>query len=344
MMNLLRSSRIYNELSHKLDIDYDTPYCERGKLDTGTHCNYRCGFCYYFNDLDKVTPVAEIKKRIDYLVSCGIKQADLSGGESSIHRNWFDILDYCIEKGLTVSCLSNGSKFSDIGFLRESKQHGLSEILFSLHGFDEQSHNKMVGVKAGFRKITQAITNANELGIKVRINCTVTKDNYMELDNKFLALINQFDIAQVNFLTLNYWSDANTQEAFGYKESTQKIKSAIDKMTVPDIRVRYTPFCYMKGYEKHLYGYYQHIYDLYDWNIAVYDQQIEPEKYKGSELDCLYESAKQNRNQTYKKNKECMDCKHYYICDGYEQKFDSLEVYPEPGEKITKATYYLCQS
>jgi len=334
--------RLYNELSHReIEIDYDTPYCNRGKLDTGTHCNYRCGFCYYYNQLDQKTPFKEVKKRIDHLVECGIAEADLSGGESSIHADWFNILDYCKEKGLKVSCLSNGSMFSKYEFLEKSKQHGLDEILFSLHGFDEESHNKLVGVKAGFRKITQSIVFANQLGIKVRLNCTVTKDNYKELDNKFVDLVHQFDVAQVNFLTLNYWDDANAQDAFPYKEATESIKRAIDKLEVPDKRVRYTPFCYLKGYEKHLFGYYQHIYDLSDWNIATYGHTIDPREYVGNELKHLYLAAERQRNATYKKNKECLDCKHYYICDGYEKKHGELEVFPEPGEKIKKVTHYL---
>ena len=84
--------RLYNELSNKLQIDRDEPICERAKLDTGTHCNYRCEFCYYKTQLNDVTEFNIIKDRIDYLVACGITEVDLSGGESSIHKQWFDIL------------------------------------------------------------------------------------------------------------------------------------------------------------------------------------------------------------------------------------------------------------
>jgi len=334
--------RLYNELSNKLEIDNETPYCQRAKLNTGTHCNYRCEFCYYFNQLDVVTEFEKIKGRIDYLVACGIKEADLSGGESSIHQSWFDILDYCVSKRLRVSCLSNGSRFADLDFITKSKEHGLEEILFSLHGYDEESHNKMVGVKAGWRKMIKAIENANSVGIKVRINCTVTKDNYREIDGAFIELLKQYDIAQLNFLTLNYWDDASSQPVLDYKLSTDAVKRAIDKIDfIPDIRVRYTPYCYMKGYEHHVYGYYQHIYDLSDWNIAVYDERVAPEDYVGNELPALYEAAKRQRLDTYKKNKECLDCKHYYICDGYEKTFEHLDVYPEEGEKLVTPTFYL---
>ena len=79
----------------RLEKDYETPRCNRAKLDTGTFCNYDCEFCYYQGDLDKVTSFDVIKDRIDILHKYGITEVDLSGGESSVHKQWFDILDYC---------------------------------------------------------------------------------------------------------------------------------------------------------------------------------------------------------------------------------------------------------
>ena len=130
-------------MSVGLDVNYDTKLCNRAKLDTGTYCNYKCSFCYYKNSLDKIDDLEVIKGRIDYLRECGVEEVDLSGGESSIHPDWFDILDYC--GGFDVSTLSNGHRFSNISFMKKSQDHGLKEILFSLHGYDEESHDNLVG-------------------------------------------------------------------------------------------------------------------------------------------------------------------------------------------------------
>ena len=119
-----------------IDKDYITKRNNRAKLDTGFHCNYKCEFCYYINNLHLKTSFEEIKRRIDRIHGYGITQIDMSGGESSIHKDWFKILDYCEERFENVSCLSNGSVFSNEKFLKESKEHGLNEILFSLHGYD----------------------------------------------------------------------------------------------------------------------------------------------------------------------------------------------------------------
>ena len=86
---------------------------KRAKLDTGTFCNYECYFCYYIDDLDKTTPLEKIKERALKIYNCGMREIDLSGGESAVHRDWFAILDYCGEIGFTnISALTNGSKFA----------------------------------------------------------------------------------------------------------------------------------------------------------------------------------------------------------------------------------------
>ena len=113
-----------------------------------------------------VTPLNVIKARAKKIRDFGIEEIDLSGGESSIHENWFEILDYCGELGFSsISCLSNGSRFSNMAFLKRSQEAGLSEILFSLHGWDAEGHDEVVGRKGAFKRMLKAIENAKELGM-----------------------------------------------------------------------------------------------------------------------------------------------------------------------------------
>jgi radical SAM protein with 4Fe4S-binding SPASM domain len=147
---------------------------------------------------------------------------------------------------------------------------------------------------------------------------------------------------EVNFLTLNYWNDANEIDTIDYASITPSIHLAIDKLVtfVPKINVRYTPYCYMIGYEQYVCNYYQHIYDVYDWNIAVYNGAVLPEDYKNQPMKHLYESAKQNRNRTYYKSRDCTGCKYYYICDGVEKTIKDFTFAPQEGDKITNPNHY----
>ena len=225
----------------------------RAKLDTGTQCNYDCGFCYYSDRLDVITGFEKIKERARKIAGLGLKQVDLSGGESSIHSKWFEILDYCRELGFeSISALTNGHKFAKKEFLEKSQAHGLSELLFSLHGWDSDSHAKIVNRPKSFEKMLKAIENAQELGIKVRINCTVTSFNAPHLE-EYVKIINKIKPAQINLLPLNYWEAAESVDAEKYEHLSEKIKSAIDLLDKDmEINVRYIPFCFMQGYEQHV--------------------------------------------------------------------------------------------
>lgn len=336
------ATSVYNAASTAVYVDTDEPICNRAKLDTGTHCNYRCGFCYYKDKLNIITPAEIIYQRIDYLCECGITEVDLSGGESSIHNEWFDILKYCTDRGLHISTLSNGYRFADMAFLQKSVDAGLKEVLFSVHGYDKESHNSLVGNKHGFDRITTAIHNAHQLGVIVRINCTVTQQNHASIPTMFVELMKVLKPFELNFLTLNYWGDAHKQESIDYAVVTPSIHRAIDELVdiIPIINVRYTPYCFMEGYERHVCNYYQHIYDVYDWNIAVYDYTLPPEDYRKDPLKHLYSAAKRNRLHTYYKTKDCLGCKHYLICDGVEKQIMNVQLHPTPGERIKDVNFY----
>jgi len=312
--------------------DFSTePINSRAKLDTGTHCQAKCSFCYYKEDLDKVTEFDVIKHRIDNIYSRGIEEIDLSGGESSIHSEWFNILEYCSNKFTNVSCLSNGFKFADYDFAEKSFNSGLKEVMFSLHGWDDQSHDYIVGRNKAFSKILQAIQNCHIIGIKVRLNCTVTDFNapYMK---EYAELVKNVRADQINFLPLNYWSDNANAETMDYETLSKGIHKAVDilKKTDIEINVRYIPFCFMKGYEKYVVGTYQHIHDLGDWNLNVYDEA----NLQDNTIENAYTRAKENINNTYNKPKECFDCKYFNICDGVEKVLTTQEVYPIKGKKI----------
>jgi len=316
---------------YKPDMDKETRICKRAKLDTGYFCNYRCSFCYYIKKITEVTPFEKIKERIDFLKSEGATEVDLSGGESSAHQDWFKILDAC-SVFPNISTLSNGSMFYDKDFIKKSYDKGLKEILFSLHGTDAKTHDKVVKVKGAYEKLIQSIYNAKTLGITVRINIVITPLNYNRISTDFLKKLNPLEI---NFLTLNHWSEYSNVKEFDYKISTDSIKQYIDKLeSIKYINVRYTPYCYMKGYEKYVCNIYQHIYDIYDWDMTLYNY----EHSNNDKLDEAYRIAYNDRCNLYIKPKKCSKCKFVRICDGIEN--ENIDVYPEEGDKIKEVNYF----
>ena len=313
-MNLNLNS-IYKPSLKDLDLIYeDQEICYRGRLNTGTRCQANCYFCYYKDQLDaEHLDINIIKNEIDLLKDSGIKEIELSGGESTIHKDFFEILKYIETKNFeNVSMLSNGIKLADMSFITKCKEHGLSEILFSLHGSNQEMHDKILGVKS-FKQICQAITNANTLDIRVRINCVI--DSHFTHGAEYAALLDNFDIYQVNFLPLNYWDDAKKLDTFNYDLTHVKTFIDINKDKYP-INVRYVPLCYMKGYEEHCVSTLDHIFDASDWNIQCFNLT----EVQILNRENMLKTAITNRNNTYIKPLECKGCEHIMRCDGYEKR------------------------
>lgn len=331
---------IWNESNH--------PLCKRAKLDTGTFCNLNCEFCYYKDQLDKMDSFETICKRVDYLATYSlITEIELSGGESSIHPRWFDILAYCNTKFNYISTLSHGQKFSNAKFLLASREAGLKEILFSMHG-TYSIHDNIVQKQGAYLKLKRAIRLANKLGIKTRINCTVTNSNYNNIKENFvdemLKLWNPHpkpphQPQQLNFIFLNYWTDNETSETLDYSRAAPAVMVAIRKLKAKlpdlDIRIRYLPFCYAEEFTDLVYGQFQHVFDTTDWNKEVYSgkQYFDPAiKYTWKQsVKFGYDAAYKDRLASYRKPKECFKCKFFYDCDGIEKQFQSkdFKVYPQ---------------
>ena len=342
----------YNSLSSPnlknfINVNIDNKICPRAKLDTGTFCNYNCKFCYYKNELNKMTSFEIIKNRLDIIRSYSlIKEIELSGGESSIHPDWFNILKECSLTYNHISTLSNGSKFKDKKFLKQSKEYGLKEILFSVHGYKEV-HDEIVQHKNAFKNIDKAIHNALEEDLIVRINCTVCNTNSQDYENflKYEIYIKDLiskGIKQLNFIFLNFW-DNNNNDKITYQDYMINVQNTIQMtdsilMMYPefDIRFRYIPYCLLSTkqiieHKERIYGQFQHIFDLTDWNKEIYNTNIF-RKFslfdKTESLKYAYNEAKQSRESDYYKIRDCVNCKFFTDCDGPEKQLKDFKFKP----------------
>ena len=304
--------------------------CQRAKVDIGTFCNYNCYFCYYKHKLNEKTSSDIIFKRIKKLYELGCRDFDISGGEPSIDKNLPEYIKYIksLDINNKISCLSNGYGFTNINRLKELKDLGLSEILFSLHG-TKNTHDLIVQTENAFEKIIKAIKNAISLNMKVRINSTITSINYKEINTEFLETLKELNldkISQINFLPLNYFDqNRNNSEEFDYESISCEFKKFIDyTRSIQDkieVNIRYFPLCYMKGYEKYVKTYYDHIFDKGDWNICWYS-------YKEDSVDNFYKTILDQRISRYLKFDECKKCKYFDRCDGIEKESKNFKIYP----------------
>ncbi len=250
-------------------------FTQRVRISTGLKCNARCKFCYFHEELNtQEYSGRQIMKMLDLAAEYDIKDIDFSGGEPTIRNDINSLLSYAHSIGFRKNCIiTNGIKTSDLDFLKSLIDSGLNEILISIHGNSAHVHDELVGVHGAFSNIIKSLKNYKETGIRFRINCVVNRYNYKSLP-QFAEIADRYKPAAFNFISFNDWVNAESlteRISVRYIEASPYLKKTIDLLDqlVPKVTVRYIPFCFMQGYEKHVCNLLQNDYDNDEWNDAV---------------------------------------------------------------------------
>ena len=313
----------------RLDIDLSKINRTRIKIDTGTHCNEKCTYCYYLDrlnedHLDKYI----ILKQIDKAKEFGFTEIEFSGGESSLHPNFIDFIKYGTKLGLRCSTLSNGTMTEKL--LREANKAGLKEVMYSIHGF-KQGHDKITRLDGSYELIIKQLKTCHKLEMVQRINIVVHKGSIHDLNDILLELqtleeLFEIEITQYNFLPINEWGNAfkvaryqqpylktnyeDLEHALYYLESKDK-----------DFNVRYLEYCKIsERYWKYIVNHLDHYYDVWDWNplFMHYNDILDREDYFPT-IKEIKQKLKEQRGTQYFKTKDCIECKHMAYCDGFKE-------------------------
>ena len=352
-------TKLINETDfNKLIEEPDRKQNLRCKINTGYICNSDCNFCYFHSKRDSRNfSLDAIKKQLHFAKDFGVKSVDFSGGEPTLHPNFIHAIKYANELEFkSICCITNGSKFSTKSYLRECIDNGLNDVLFSIHG-TEILHDSITNRNGFFKKVIKAIQNSKRLNIRYRINTVVTKQNYKNLP-ELAEVIHKLEPHQWNMIIYKMQYECGNplvDNFISHEKSSSKIKEAIDitKSVIPIINVRYIPFCFMRGHEKHVTNYHQKKYDPFEWSNYLLQKFEETEecilnmKYDpncGNSTELNNESVKGVR-KTYKKPFRCTLCKDFLICDGFENKYAEIryidmEASPDNKPMIKDPLYY----
>lgn len=156
------------------------------QLELTSSCNERCIHCYIPNETKNVGREMNFKDFcyvIDQFVEMGGVHVGLSGGECLTHKRILNIIDYCRQKDLIITILSNLIALRDeqIPFL---KRANISHIQTSLYSMDATIHDKITTVKGSWKKTKTAIEKLIAANVPVQISCplmTANKDSFVDV-------------------------------------------------------------------------------------------------------------------------------------------------------------------
>ncbi len=184
-------------------------------------CNLRCKHCYQRADrpLPDELSLKEKLMVVEQLDKAGVAAIALSGGEPTIHPDFYRIVSEISSRGMYAAVATNGWVFADMKNLTKAKKAGLRYIEVSIDSADPEKHDWFRGVPGSWERAVKALRNAVKLGISSTLAVTLTKINIDEVED-IINLAEEIGVQRVVFFNFvpvgrgkdNLWLDLDPLE------------------------------------------------------------------------------------------------------------------------------------
>ena len=168
-------------LTTELKRGLDAPICLTWELTYA--CNLACVHCLSSSGRRDTRELNtdEAKALVDELRRMQVFYVNIGGGEPTIRRDFFDIVDYCVAGGVGVKFSTNGA-FIDAAVARRLAATDYLDVQISLDGIDAATNDAVRG-QGSYAIARRAMDHLAEAGFgPFKISLVVTRHNVEQLD------------------------------------------------------------------------------------------------------------------------------------------------------------------
>lgn len=146
-------------------------------LHVTNRCTTNCAYCCFSSNRKELPELTgnEFKSVIRDAVELGCRHVHFTGGEPLIRDDIFELIRYSKQLNLGIRLQTNGMLLSK-QIATKLVQSGLSSIMISLDSDRFIEHDKLRG-KGTWNAAVEAIKNAINVGLSVRVNSVLTTEN-----------------------------------------------------------------------------------------------------------------------------------------------------------------------
>jgi radical SAM protein with 4Fe4S-binding SPASM domain len=148
-----------------------------------THkCNLKCKHCYSESGgiREEELTTAEAMDVVDQLADAGVTALAFSGGEPLTRKDFFQVAEHAVERGLYVSVATNGTLLTR-EMARKLKLAKIHYVEISIDGATAKTHDAFRGVQGAFDGAVTGLRNAVAEDLCACIATTATKSNLEEI-------------------------------------------------------------------------------------------------------------------------------------------------------------------
>ena len=158
-----------------------------GTFELTSRCNFNCKMCYVHtaacNAKNDELPAEWWIETGKQAAEAGMIFLLITGGEPLLREDFPYIYTELKKLGLVISINTNGYLLN--GKIAELfKKNPPSRLNVSLYGSNDETYEKLTGVK-GFTRVIENIELMRSMGIDVRLNCSIAKENCHDMEGIF---------------------------------------------------------------------------------------------------------------------------------------------------------------
>ena len=180
---LIRSEAYLDALTESLEEGAAPPLLRCAKIKLTSRCNLRCVMCKYWQTKREETlPSARWREVFGELVELGCRKVHFSGGEVFLRRDFLDLAEAAVARGLKVNLTTNGT-LVDRERARRLVAIGVNSVSISLDGPTATTHDAVRRRPEAFRRSIRTIRRlkAADPDLRVRVNFVVMRQNFRRL-------------------------------------------------------------------------------------------------------------------------------------------------------------------
>lgn len=279
-------------------------------------CNQDCIMCPYQEKNSNHTMTwEEVLSNLEFIrENVEFGRFDISGGEPTIYKHFFDILDW-LKKNYpqtVVYITTNGIKIADESFVRKLSQYNVV-CYVSFHNPDEEASRIITRRKNHYQLLLAGLENLTKYNIPIEATVVLTKLNQDRI-NEINTTLSRFPI---QYLTYRLPHLLKREGVELYKPDivglVDRVKAAQKSLTIPGrMDICSFPYCFL-GKEKLSQKDFAFI-------IVFFDKQHQKDN-AGVGFD--YESAIGNTKYygEYVKENQCVRCTFNRDCRGISSEY-----------------------
>ena len=159
------------------------PICLTWEITYG--CNLRCKHCLSSSGLTRADELttAEAKRLIDTWAEMKVFYINVGGGEPMSRPDFFELMDYSLERGIGVKFSTNGTLIDEAAADWIVSSNYL-DVQISIDGATAETSDPVRGT-GSYQRARKAMDLLAERGFDFKINTVLTNKNYHELDDLY---------------------------------------------------------------------------------------------------------------------------------------------------------------